>query len=368
MARPGFTQHPKFRRLVHLLDEPAPHCLGYVEYLWTTAYNTGDPVFRDAVDVELAAEFPGAKGALCAALVECRLLDARDDGGFEIHDFFEHVPEYVRNRRTKEIERRKVKTCAHCGGGFQSGELHAKFCSAACRSANHRRTVVTHVTQGCVTETEGCVTVTQRNALPSPPSPREEFKNKTPLYPPSDGGEHQRRDFSIPPSRAEERPESRAAAPCRPSEADSRTERRRDAATPPGACRRLRVGVVDLMRPEDAETMPLPSTLDSPALRVSIRKWREHPKLQRSPMARSTLVEILEGFAVYGRVAVEAATAAAAAWGYTSIKPEWQRGSGADERDRKRIEGRVPAPPGKYANVTSKYSSGIWQPPASGGA
>lgn len=108
MARPGLRQHPKFKRLVHLLRERVPHVLGYLECLWHTAYEACNPVFRDAVDVELSAEWPGEPGTFCAALVECHLLDPLEDGSrFEIHDFFDHAPEYVQKRFRREVERRQ---------------------------------------------------------------------------------------------------------------------------------------------------------------------------------------------------------------------------------------------------------------------
>src|SRR4051812_26885101 len=62
MARPTLRQHPKFRRLCHLLAVPVPHALGYLECMWSVGYQCGDPVLGDATDVELAAEWPGEPG------------------------------------------------------------------------------------------------------------------------------------------------------------------------------------------------------------------------------------------------------------------------------------------------------------------
>jgi hypothetical protein len=105
MARPGLLVHPKFRRLVHILQLPVPYCLGLLECLWATAYENGDERIGDAVDVELAAQWPGKKGALAAALLDCRLID--DVGGhLHVHDLFDHAPHYVQARAEREAKRR----------------------------------------------------------------------------------------------------------------------------------------------------------------------------------------------------------------------------------------------------------------------
>jgi hypothetical protein len=106
MARPGLRQHPKFRRLVHLLAEPEPHVLGYLECLWLAGYERGDEVLGDELDVELAAEYPGKRGRLFAALLDARLIDRLDDGRYAIHDLYVNAPEYVRKRLDREAARR----------------------------------------------------------------------------------------------------------------------------------------------------------------------------------------------------------------------------------------------------------------------
>jgi hypothetical protein len=106
MARPGLFQHPKFRRLVHALGEPVPHVLGYLECMWSVGYECGDSLLGDETDVELAAQYPGQKGRLFAALRQCRFID--DVGGqFHIHDLYDHAPRYVQRRMQLEAQRRR---------------------------------------------------------------------------------------------------------------------------------------------------------------------------------------------------------------------------------------------------------------------
>ncbi len=105
MARPGLQSHPKFRRLVYVLGVPVPHALGYLECLWTVAYDRGSASIGDSVDVELAAQWPGEKGVLAKALASCGFID-EIDGQFHIHDLAENAPEYVKKRLARESERK----------------------------------------------------------------------------------------------------------------------------------------------------------------------------------------------------------------------------------------------------------------------
>jgi hypothetical protein len=113
MARPGLFNNSKFRRVLMTLREPRAHVRGYLECLWDFAYETGDPVVGDAVDVELAAEFPGEQGRLFDAL-----LSAGGDrpgfiepvpgvaGIYQIHHLHENAPDYVKKRWKRHVERK----------------------------------------------------------------------------------------------------------------------------------------------------------------------------------------------------------------------------------------------------------------------
>jgi hypothetical protein len=116
VARPCLRNNPKFKRLKFALNLPAPYVLGLLEFVWAVGYETGNPIVGDALDVELAAEWTGPKGTLCAALVECGFLDKRTDGKLEIHDFWHHAPDYVMKRAKKEAARKnryapRVRQC-----------------------------------------------------------------------------------------------------------------------------------------------------------------------------------------------------------------------------------------------------------------
>lgn len=110
MGRPGLSNHPKFRRLAHTLGS-APLARGLLELMWEVAYENGDPRLGDPLGVEAAAQWAGERGVFFAA--------ARDAGGpgragfiverdgvWEVHDLYDHAPDYVRKRAKREAERR----------------------------------------------------------------------------------------------------------------------------------------------------------------------------------------------------------------------------------------------------------------------
>jgi len=110
MGRPGLTQNRKFRRLALTIGGKAIS-RGHLELMWDSAYESGDEVIGDSVDVELAAEWHGEPGKLTEALSSSGFIELVD-GVYQIHDFWHHAPAYVRKRRARENERRsKVDPC-----------------------------------------------------------------------------------------------------------------------------------------------------------------------------------------------------------------------------------------------------------------
>src|SRR5208282_4040302 len=98
-----------------MLGIPAPHALGHLEFLWTPAYDNGNPEIGDSVDIELAAGWVGEPGKLCKALLDCGGKHANGfieevpekPGCYQIHDLYDHAPDYVRKRFGREQERQK---------------------------------------------------------------------------------------------------------------------------------------------------------------------------------------------------------------------------------------------------------------------
>lgn len=115
MGRPGLMNHPKFSRLIYMLGEPKPHVRGYLELLWEVAYECGEARIGDVVDIELAAGWSGEPGKLCKALLECGgegrpgLIEEvpGEPGRYQVHDLYDHAPEYVRKRMDREQARKR---------------------------------------------------------------------------------------------------------------------------------------------------------------------------------------------------------------------------------------------------------------------
>lgn len=114
----------KFKKLEFQLGIPEPYVLGLLETLWQYAHSTANPVFAPD-DVEPVCKWPGAPGILLGAMLDCHWLDRRDDGAVEIHEYWEHAPRYVKDKKRKADERRlnaaiyadpstkNAKTCGH---------------------------------------------------------------------------------------------------------------------------------------------------------------------------------------------------------------------------------------------------------------
>lgn len=152
MGRPGCISHPKVARAMRLAKACRAVIAGSLEMIWQTGWAAGSPLIGDAMDVEAAAEWVGKSGVLFKALLECGITNEDGSRGagfiepvpgnssvYQIHDFFDHAPEYVTRRRQSEGERKKPKVCEHCTEEYRSPRSDTRFCSDACRAANHRR-------------------------------------------------------------------------------------------------------------------------------------------------------------------------------------------------------------------------------------
>lgn len=105
MARPSIWTHRKFVRLCRLLGAEYK-AIGVLECIWKNAYTDGEELIGSSEDVEFLVGWDGEPGACAAALVDSGFVDVSDNGGLRVHDLMDHAPDYVRKRRTRELERR----------------------------------------------------------------------------------------------------------------------------------------------------------------------------------------------------------------------------------------------------------------------
>lgn len=164
MARPCLDRNKKFQKLVKRLGSRVI-ARGSLELMWDGANECGDPTFKDKEEVELSCGWEGEPNVLYEHLVECGFIDEWNDV-IEIHDFWDHAPDYVFRRAAKEKERKQSRVCEACGMEFRSTEKRSKFCSHSCRQKTYRKSK--SVTQRDAALRNGPSLVTLSDAAPAP--------------------------------------------------------------------------------------------------------------------------------------------------------------------------------------------------------
>jgi hypothetical protein len=99
----------KFKALIRALGIPKPYVRGLLETMWDCAHECGNSILGSPAEVEAAAEWSGKCGKLFEALKVGRWIDEIKEGCWEIHDYWDHAPEYVKGRLRKEKERKRKK-------------------------------------------------------------------------------------------------------------------------------------------------------------------------------------------------------------------------------------------------------------------
>jgi hypothetical protein len=106
MARPGLTQHIKFKRLSRDLRSRIV-ARGVLELMWEPCYEAGNDYLGTPDDVELSVQWDGESGVLFAALLSSGFIEEipEQQGRFRVHDLYDHAPNYVQKRMKREAER-----------------------------------------------------------------------------------------------------------------------------------------------------------------------------------------------------------------------------------------------------------------------
>lgn len=112
MARPGLTNHRKFRRLARLVGGPIV-ARGALELLWDQCYEAGDDYLGTAEDIESAVGWAGEAGSLADALDRCGqpeghgfIEPADAPGTWRVHDLWRYSTKEERKRDYKRRSRR----------------------------------------------------------------------------------------------------------------------------------------------------------------------------------------------------------------------------------------------------------------------
>lgn len=112
----GTTQHRKFLRLKRTLSLRTWQCVGLLESLWHfTAQNAEDGQLVPRCtpdDIALFLEWEDADTSrVIDALVDSGWIDRAPNGDLSIHDWHDHMPDYLRERLRKRQERGVSREC-----------------------------------------------------------------------------------------------------------------------------------------------------------------------------------------------------------------------------------------------------------------
>ena len=99
MGRQGFHQHPKLHRFMGLTGVSKPTAIGYIELLWNDCYERVSERVGTSEDVVRLTQYDGTRD-IAAALVQAGLLERRGSN-FYVHDFWDHVPRWVKRRKER---------------------------------------------------------------------------------------------------------------------------------------------------------------------------------------------------------------------------------------------------------------------------
>lgn len=107
MAKPSFIHHWKFRLLCHLLDENEAHTLGHIQLIWDCANTLKTPEFPSVEAIESVAYWEGQPGKLVKALVDCKLIEKSAKNTWQIHDYYDHCPDWIKRKTQSQNSKNK---------------------------------------------------------------------------------------------------------------------------------------------------------------------------------------------------------------------------------------------------------------------
>ena len=113
MARQTLDRNKKYKLLLlraRPLGLTKPQVRGLLETMWDVCHECGDTSFPSAEHVEAAAEWWGDSGAFVAIISAdgTNFVDRMQDGSYEVHDYWDHCPDYVKSRLRQERLRKET--------------------------------------------------------------------------------------------------------------------------------------------------------------------------------------------------------------------------------------------------------------------
>ncbi|GEM_PF-2381097 len=99
--------------------------MGHLELLWQAQYELGDAVIGSAAVLEHHACWRGKRGRLAEILVSIGFVDVDGNGVHSVHDFWTHVPDYVRRKHRREKSRQEAGATYLTGDRSLTGQCPA---------------------------------------------------------------------------------------------------------------------------------------------------------------------------------------------------------------------------------------------------
>jgi hypothetical protein len=165
--------HPKVKKLFAMTREA-----GQLAWVWLMLFAGRERplgIFDglDDDDVELAAEWHGARGELVAALLRVGLLERCDDGALALHDWSEHQPFAARAGERSETARRNAHH-RYCVARNGSGKCHEPLCDLSDVKTRMQSAAVTNANSNTAVadSMQPALPLAENSLLPLPsPSP-----------------------------------------------------------------------------------------------------------------------------------------------------------------------------------------------------
>lgn len=111
-------QHPKTRRLAHLLGVSKPAAVGHLQYLWWWAMDYADDgnlARFDALDIAIGSEWEGDETMFVDALVSAGFLDRDPDGMHRVHDWDQYGGKLAERRKANAERMREARAKRETG-------------------------------------------------------------------------------------------------------------------------------------------------------------------------------------------------------------------------------------------------------------
>lgn len=105
-------QHPKTRKLAHLLGVSKPAAIGHLHCLWWWAIDyaeDGDLARFDPLDIAIGAEWDGDECDFVNAMYKAGFLDAGPDNTYIIHDWDHYAGKLIERKKANAERMRKAR-------------------------------------------------------------------------------------------------------------------------------------------------------------------------------------------------------------------------------------------------------------------